>query len=634
MPKSMLIDAAQPDEVRVAIVHNTHIEHYDSEFTHQKPLKGNIYLAKVTRVEPSLQAAFVDYGGERHGFLALSEIHPDYYRIPIADLEKLKSEAHAEQHQDDGFDEDVDGEDDEDAADDDMGPWWRRAKFWRHYKIQEVVRRGQILLIQISKENRGTKGAAATTYISLAGRYCVLMPNTTRQGGISRKIINAQDRKRLKSIISDIKLPEGIALVVRTAGADKSRAHIKRDYEYLARTWDRIRETTLNSIAPALINEEAGILRRNLRDHYDTSIEDVIVEGEESYKIVRTLMKEFLPSHVRKVKKYEPAPHEAGLFQRENIEIALAKAHLPKVALPSGGYLVIHQTEALVAIDVNSGRSIRESHIDDTALKTNLEAAEEACRQMRIRDLSGLIVIDFIDMDHSKHNTQLEKRMAECTKRDRARIQRTSISALGLMELSRQRMRPILADTLYQSCNTCMGLGYVPSPLLATLLVLRMLGVEGSRPEVQSIDAVLPENILLHMLNNKRSNIVQLEKTLEITITIRKVRELEIMEGHSSWRLDMYDANQNILDSRDMMSVSTITYDSGQSSQKQRDSKGEKSSSRRRRKRSRDQEPDAQPRQADSNTSEASDTPPKRRRRRGGRGRSNKSAETSEATTA
>ncbi|MGE5768513.1 MAG: Rne/Rng family ribonuclease, partial [Bacteroidota bacterium] len=526
MAQRMLIDSSHPEETRVVVQSGNRLEDFDYETSSRKQLKGNIYLAKVTRVEPSLQAAFVEYGGNRHGFLPFSEIHPDYYRIPIADREALLAEeaalrsepvdelpeegtaapleaaAEAEDGEEHGEDLEIgapyaeapapadetddvaqDGAEGSTAAptagngeaapaeaapeaeDGELAPAAaatepvqveveesvdtvggdeveeaarRRAQLLRRYKIQEVIKRRQVMLVQVTKEERGNKGAALTTYLSLPGRYCVLMPNTNKGGGISRKISNASDRRRLKGILSELDIPEGIAVIVRTAGSQRTRLEIKRDYEYLLRLWDSIRQTTLQSTAPALIYEEANLIKRAIRDLYSRDMEEVLVDGDEGYKAAKEFMKSLTPSHAKKVQQYKDA--NVPLFQRYQVESQLDAMHSNTVQLRSGGYLVFNQTEALVAVDVNSGRATRERHIEETALKTNLEAAEEIGRQLRLRDLAGLIVIDFIDMEESRRNREVERRLKDALKNDRARIQLGRISPFGLLEMSRQRM--------------------------------------------------------------------------------------------------------------------------------------------------------------------------------------------------
>src|SRR5690242_3151545 len=510
MSMRMLIDARHPEETRVAVVKGNRIEEFDFESAEHKQLKGNIYLAKVTRVEPSLQAAFIDYGGNRHGFLAFSEIHPDYYQIPKADRDALlreEAEHAAEEerirdemerrgeetesldphHDDDGTDdrpeelEDGNGEHtevgtgsarspvDESAADELRK---KRQALRRRYKIQDVIQRRQVLLVQVVKEERGNKGAALTTYLSLAGRYCVLMPNTSHGGGISRKISNGPDRKRLKSIMSDLKLPSTMGLIVRTAGLSRTKTEIKRDFDYLARLWDEIRERTLGSTAPALIYRDSDLIKRAIRDLYHRDIEEVIVEGEEGYKAARGFMKLLMPSHVRRVKVHtETTP----LFQRYGVEDQLSAMYQPVVQLKSGGYLVINPTEALVSIDINSGRSTREHNIEQTAYNTNLEAAQEIARQLRLRDMAGLIVIDFIDMEQNSHVRKVEKAMKEALKNDRARIQVGRISSFGLMEMSRQRLRTGVLEASTKPCPHCEGTGLMRTAASAGLSALRIL---------------------------------------------------------------------------------------------------------------------------------------------------------------
>ena len=458
MSKKMLIDAAHAEETRVVVLNGTQVEEFDFESRAKKQLRGNIYLAKVTRVEPSLQSAFVEYGGNRHGFLAFDQIHPDYYQIPHADREALLREAES-----DAEDEsrealaaassaedptDAVGGDEDDEIDEEVAR--RRRRLVRRYKIQEVIKRRQIMLVQVVKEERGNKGAALTTYLSLAGRYCVLMPNTDRGGGISRKISMVSDRKRLRTIVTDLNVPQGMGLIVRTAGAKRTKAEIKRDYEYLSRAWENIRDTTLHSIAPAPIYEEEDLVKRAIRDLYDKDLEGIWVEGEAGYREARDFMRMLMPSQAKKIQLYRGA---APLFVHHKIEDHLAQIYSPTVPLRSGGYLVINQTEALVAVDVNSGRATRERNIEATALKTNMEAAEEAARQLRLRDLAGLIVIDFIDMDESKNNRAVEKKMKDALEDDRARVQMGKISGFGLMEISRQRRRSgVLEGTTAATC--------------------------------------------------------------------------------------------------------------------------------------------------------------------------------------
>jgi len=516
MTRRMLIDATHPEETRVVVASGNRLEETDYDTSHKAQLKGNIYLAKVTRVEPSLQAAFVDYGGNRHGFLAFSEIHPDYYRIPVEDREDLVDEENGEEadsEDQNGSVEEVGGDDEDEIAE----ATRRRPRLRRHYKIQEVIKRRQILLVQVVKEERGNRGAALTTYLSLAGRYCVLMPNTSRGGGISRKITNSTDRKRLKSIISDLKTPADMAVILRTAGSERSRAEIKRDFEYLMRLWDDIREKTLESTAPALIHEEANLIKRSIRDLYAKDIDEVLVAGEEAYKTARAFMTNLIPSHAKKVKRYK---EDIPLLQRYQMESQLAAIHDPVVQLRSGGYIVLHQTEALVAIDVNSGRSTRERNIEETALKTNSEAAEEVARQLRLRDLAGLIVIDFIDMEDQRNNNQVERKLKEAMRRDRARIQLGRISPFGLLEMSRQRLRPSLQEATSQVCVHCGGTGYTLSTETQALRVLRAVEEEGLRRRALEVTVRVPAAVALYLLNNKRETMAEIEGRYALKIVI------------------------------------------------------------------------------------------------------------------
>jgi ribonuclease E len=629
MTKRLLIDASHAEETRVVVLDGNRLEDFDVETQSRRQLKGNIYLAKVVRVEPSLQAAFVEYGGNRHGFLAFGEIHPDYYQIPVADRQRLialqEEEARAEEEADEDDDtsrtptidhayndssteaaitgqaQDVPAEPGEaeaalepgaeqetqplliaqrtlsgdlpdpgtapDAADlgadtapeaaeqapantnatqpdpqdsdqpeigtrirqiaseeapapetlggendssDDQRTPRQPSRFMRSYKIQEVIRRRQILLIQVVKEERGTKGAALTTYISLAGRYCVLMPNSPRGGGISRKITSAADRRRLKEVTAELDIPRGMGLIVRTAGAARPKPEIKRDGEYLLRLWDDIREQTMRSMAPALIHEEASLIKRAIRDVYSRDVDELLVDGEEGWRAARDYMRMLMPTHVKKVQLW---PSNAQpLFAHSQVESMLDAMLNPTVQLRSGGYLVINQTEALVAIDVNSGRSTRERGIEETALRTNLEAAEEAARQLRLRDLAGLIVIDFIDMESKKHNAMVERRMADALKNDRARIQIGHISHFGLLELSRQRLRPSLAETSLNVCPHCGGAGHVRSTESAALHVLREIEEEGGRRRAAEILVHVASATAVYILNHKRQRLTEIEQ--------------------------------------------------------------------------------------------------------------------------
>ncbi|MGH6931534.1 MAG: ribonuclease E/G [Dongiaceae bacterium] len=618
MTRRMLIEATHPEETRVVVVDGKKLEELDYESATKRQLKGNIYLAKVTRVEPSLQAAFVEYGGNRHGFLAFSEVHPDYYRVPVEDRDAILAEHAAMQAAEDRS---ADGEEDlannlrsdvgepresrspadsaspdeapasseeaavllasyseslagplfesdathgEHAGDpgetpmetapgepheeapadhkahderhddttategqqasrpagrrdaietvggDDAEEMRRRPnRPHRRYKIQEVIKRRQIMLVQVTKEERGNKGAALTTYLSLAGRYCVLMPNTGRGGGISRKITSLGDRKRLKSILEEFGIPDGMAVIVRTAGSERNKTELRRDYEYLLRLWDEIRAHTLSSTAPALIYEEASLIKRAIRDLYARDIEEVLVEGEEAYKAAKNFMRMLMPSHAKRVQLYkDPAVH---LLQRHQVEGQLDAIHNPAVHLKSGGYIVINSTEALVAIDVNSGRATRERNIEETALRTNLEAADEVARQLRLRDLAGLIVIDFIDMEESRNNSAVERRLKEAMRNDRARIQVGRISAFGLLELSRQRLRPSLIEASTEICRHCRGTGHVRSTESTALHVLRAIEEESARARGSLLTVSVPSSVALYVLNNKRAALAELE---------------------------------------------------------------------------------------------------------------------------
>ncbi|MDH3235739.1 MAG: Rne/Rng family ribonuclease, partial [Alphaproteobacteria bacterium] len=516
MARRMLIDASHSEEIRVAVVSGKRLEDFDYETSRKKQLKGNVYLAKVVRVEPSLQAAFVDYGGNRHGFLAFSEIHPDYYQIPVADREQLLAEeAEADEAEDSekngGPVETVGGDEVEEVE-------RRRIKHYRHYKIQEVIKRRQIMLVQVVKEERGNKGAALTTYLSLAGRYCVLMPNTGRGGGISRKIGNVKDRRRLKKILDEFKIAPGMAVIVRTAGAERTKAEIKRDYEYLVRLWDDIRTRTMESIAPTLVHEEANLIKRSIRDLYSKDIDDVLVEGEMGYRVAKDFMKAMVPSHAKRVQRYDDPV--IPLFFRYQVESQIDAIYNPIVQLRSGGYLVIHSTEALVAIDVNSGRATRERHIEETALKTNLEAAEEVSRQLRLRDLAGLIVIDFIDMEENRNNTTVERRLKEALRSDRARIQIGHISAFGLLEMSRQRLRPSLLETSSELCPSCGGTGHIRSTESTALHVMRGIEEEGLRRRATEIDVFVPSSVALYVLNHKRDIISSIEERCGLKVVV------------------------------------------------------------------------------------------------------------------
>ena len=637
MANKMLIDATHPEETRVVVSRGSRIEEFDFESASRKPLRGNIYLAKVTRVEPSLQAAFVEYGGNRHGFLAFSEIHPDYYQIPVADRQALLAEEARAEHEEErdeekrerrgrrgrrdrdnrpkraaesgetisaevvqagaaqpgdlvetngkeaamvnegapafgesfapeiaeSADEDAaansapltfettaeasasdDGDetaearrpsqDDEDAEEnggdeaqeepeqlgggdalDDMPERPRNIR--RQYKIQEVIKRRQIILVQVVKEERGNKGAALTTYLSLAGRYSVLMPNTGKGGGISRKITNAEDRKRLKEIAQELEVPEGMGIILRTAGASRTKPEIRRDYEYLMRMWESVRELTLGSVAPALVYEEGNLVKRSIRDLYNKDIDEVHVAGESAYREAKDFMRMLMPSHAKSVKPYR---EQTPLFAAFGVESQLDAMFSNTVTLKSGGYIVINQTEALVAIDINSGRSTREHNIEDTALKTNLEAAEEISRQLRLRDLAGLIVIDFIDMEENRNNRAVEKKLKECLKNDRARIQVGRISAFGLLEMSRQRIRTGVLESSSVPCPHCAGAGLVRSTPSIALQILRALEEALIKSASHNLEVRTRPEVALYVLNQKRAHLRDLEERFNITITV------------------------------------------------------------------------------------------------------------------
>ena len=597
MTTRMLIDARHQEETRVAVLKGNRIEEFDFESAEHKQIKGNIYLAKVTRVEPSLQAAFVDFGGNRHGFLAFSEIHPDYYQIPKEDRERLLAEeaAHAEEeaalravaegeedfvgddelgesladdmagtdhdHHDDDYggvteidtsekdevatieDGHVEGafdHDGEEAAEAKEQPRRRgrrrqggdkgrahakqadelrdkRMALRRRYKIQDVIHRRQVLLVQVVKEERGNKGAALTTYLSLAGRYCVLMPNSSHGGGISRKISSAADRKRLKSIIAEMDLPKSMGCIVRTAGLQRTKTEIKRDFDYLARLWDGIRETTLKSSAPAIIHSDSDLIKRAIRDIYNRDIEEVVVEGEAGYRAARDFMKLLMPSHVRRVKAYaDPVP----LFQRYGAEDQLTAMYDPVVQLKSGGYLVINPTEALVSIDINSGRSTKEHGIEATALSTNLEAAREIARQLRLRDMAGLVVIDFIDMEYGSNVRKVEKAMKDALKDDRARIQVGRISGFGLMEMSRQRLRTGVLEATTRACPHCDGSGLVRTASSAGLSALRLIEDEAAKGKGTVISLYASQEAAVYVLNAKRADLQEIEHRYGVRVEV------------------------------------------------------------------------------------------------------------------
>ncbi len=694
MSKKMLIDATHPEETRVVVVEGNKVDEFDFESLNKRQLAGNIYLAKVTRVEPSLQAAFIDYGGNRHGFLAFNEIHPDYYQIPVADRERLlaeeaeyakakaeedakraeqpkrgrrrkkkpveaeaegsaskndavvtsdvvddtvididssepelvdvpeaqaaddtapaapvieevpeKPEAAKEEASKDAKEDDADETSDAPekpgittVADDDVSEEVRpRKPRMKRYKIQEVVKVRQILLVQVVKEERGNKGAALTTYLSLAGRYCVLMPNTARGGGISRKITNAADRKKIKAIANKLVVPEGAGLIIRTAGAQRNEADINRDYEFLSRQWEQIRDLTLKSIAPAPIYEEGNLIKRSIRDLYTSEIDEIHVEGDAGYAAAKEYMEMFMPNRVDKVNHYKEA---MPLFSRYQVESHLGAMFNPTVQLKSGGYLVIGITEALVAVDVNSGKATKESSIEKTALKTNLEAAEEVARQMRLRDLAGLIVIDFIDMDERRNNTAVEKRLKDKLKTDRARIQIGRISGFGLLEMSRQRLRPGMLEATTQPCPHCHATGLLRSDDSLALSILRELEEEGVRKRSGEVLVKAPINVTNYLLNEKREHITTIEARYGLSVRIEADVSLigtdySVEKFKTATRFVPQPANAPV----SMNTVSMENFDEAVSDAKPADKPN------------------------DNPISNDEDRPKKRRRRRGGRGR-------------
>jgi ribonuclease E len=534
----MLIDAAHPEETRVAIVDGRKIEEFDFESRAKRQLRGNIYLAKVTRVEPSLQAAFIEYGGNRHGFLAFNEIHPDYYQIPVADREAIMAEAHDDEDEDD-LDRESTGDDvDPESALADEERLKRR--LMRRYKIQDVIKRRQILLVQVVKDERGAKGAALTTWLSLAGRYCVLMPNTGKGGGISRKITNTSDRRRLKSAVSALEVPKGMGLIIRTAGAKRTKAEIKRDYQYLLRLWETIRETTLASHAPSVIYEEENLVRRAVRDMFDKDFDGIQVEGVEGFKEARDFMRVLMPAQAKKVHLYRGS---RPLFAANGIEELLTQIHQPVVPLKSGGYLVINQTEALVAIDVNSGRATKERNVEQTAFKTNMEAAEEAARQLRLRDLAGLVVIDFIDMDEGKNNRAVERVLKEALSSDRARIQMGRISPFGLMEISRQRRRLGVIEGATEACPHCQGTGRIRSAESAALMTLRAVDIEAGKNGAGVVVLKVCTAVGLYILNHKRAYLQSLLERRGLNVIV----QIDDSLGQGEHNIERTETNEDFV---------------------------------------------------------------------------------------
>jgi len=683
MSKKMLIDASHPEETRVVVVDGTRVEELDYESENKRQLRGNVYLARVTRVEPSLQAAFVEYGGNRHGFLAFSEIHPDYYQIPVEDRKALLEAEQAASLEDDededkeeeakekkakaaktkkgrtktkkdddsdDNDDDIDldaieaevaededgdsdtasgnddGDDDgDDAADASekeveeeqtkMLDKRRKRQSRRRYKIQEVVKRGQILLIQAVKEERGNKGAAMTTYLSLAGRYCVLMPNTPRGGGISRKIANGSDRKRLKSVMSELSVPQGMGVIVRTAGAKRTKVEIKRDYDYLSRLWDTIRDKTLKSIAPALIHEEGNLVKRSIRDLYGKDIDNILVQGDEAYRMAKDFIKMLMPSHAKNVQPYKD---DIPLFLRYQVEKQIEACLDPVAQLKSGGYLVIHPTEALVSVDVNSGRSTKERNVERTALKTNLEAAEEVARQMRLRDLAGLVVIDFIDMDENRNNRAVEKKMKEVLGRDRARVQNSRISQFGLMEISRQRRRRSLLEGSTASCEHCHGVGRKRSVESSALKAVRAVEEEGIRGRAKRIRLNVAPAVAFYLINEKRSLLQRIEEQFEMFAEVVADPDL-IRPEFNLTRLETNDSPGK----DPLEAIATEHRKNSQQNRKQRQKQKP-------RQEAADKSDETVP-SADGDDENKPNKRKRRRGRRGGRGRRNNSNQASEA---
>lgn len=530
MSKQMLIDATHPEETRVVILDEGLLDELDVDTRNKKQIKGNIYLAKVIRVEPSLQAAFVEYSGNRHGFLAFGEIHPDYYQIPVDDREALKKEMVAEAE----HDSEEETESDDENINETEEVVRVRPSFYKKYRIQEVIHPGQVMLVQAVKEERGNKGAAMTTYLSLAGRFCVLMPNNGKGGGVSRKISNAQDRKDLRAIVDKLPIPDGMSVIVRTAGQGKTKTDIKRDFDYLMKTWTQIRDLTLKSIAPKLIHEEGDIIKRSLRDVFTTDIEEIIVEGESSFKTAKAFVKSLMPAQVKKVKEYKG---KEPLFCQYHVEAQLEQIHNHIARLPSGGYLVIDQTEALVAVDVNSGRSTREHNIEETALQTNLETCQELARQLRLRDLAGLIVIDFIDMDEPKNNAAVERHLKEALKRDRARIQVGRMSGFGLIEMTRQRLHSSFLESSYKTCPCCGGMGVVRSVESSAMRALRLLEETAIKNPRTSLFLSVTTEVAEYLSNNKRVHLLELEKNYQVGIQVRTDRSLMKVDDFKLERL-------------------------------------------------------------------------------------------------
>lgn len=546
----MLIDGFHAEETRVVIADENNLHEFDIESSSKTQTKGNLYLAKVTRVEPSLQAAFVEYGSDRQGFLPFSEIHPDYYQIPAEDKEQLleqqkaeeqaeMAEAEAENDSEEAEDgEEKDGEEgvEDLGADEAYEEPPRRPKVKR-YKVQEVIKKNQVILIQVIKEERGNKGASVTSYISIPGRCCVLMPNSTRGGGVSRKINDQKERKRLKGIVEGLEVNEGMNLILRTAGMGRTKADITRDYTYLIRLWNQVREATLSASAPALVYQEAHVVKRSIRDLYSADIEEVVISGDKAFDTAKEFMKLIMPSHVKKITKYEDSK---PIFNHYDIERHLTSMYDPVVMMPSGGYLVINSTEALISVDVNSGRSTGERNVEDMATATNIEAAEEVARQLRLRDLAGLIVIDFIDMVRVSHRRQVERALKDSLKSDRAKIQVGRISPFGLLEMSRQRLRPSLTEINMMECPTCKSSGIIRSPDSAVINLIRTLENELTQENAnyEKVFVTVSESLALHFLNSKRNHISELEESYGFELIVKTGAM-----GPDAFKVELFTAN-------------------------------------------------------------------------------------------
>ncbi len=572
MTKRILIDASNDQETRIASIQNDTIEDFEYEVIGKKQLRGNVYLARVSRVEPSLQAAFVEYGGNRQGFLAFSEVHPDYYRIPVEDraklLETVSKEVNEEEEIQVSSDESVDDEIQENKDFKKI-----KNKLYKNYKIQEVISKGQVILVQIVKEERGNKGAALTSYLSLAGRYCVLMPNTPKGGGISRKISTSSDRQRLKKVLEGLNLDKGMALIIRTAGSKRTKVEIKRDFQNLVSIWEDIKNKTVKSNAPNLVHDEGSIIKRAVRDMYNSDVEEILVQGELAFKTCKSYMKSLMPSHTKKIQQYND--NNILLFQKFGIDTQLSDIFKPIVNLKSGGYLVINHTEALVAVDVNSGKATKERSIEKTAFQTNLEAAQEFARQAKLRDLSGLVVIDFIDMEEHKNRNTIERKLKEAFKQDRARIQIGEISSFGLLELSRQRLRLSVSETTTDVCNFCGGVGRVQSFEVTSMQILREAEENSINNHLNEILISIHPKMSTYILNNKKQNIFDIEKRNNVKIIFnvdnnlpisdfkvdnnedKKTSELKI-ENQNKDKLPKKRKNQKKL--RDNIDIETETY--------------------------------------------------------------------------